>query len=48
MKLVGPKIVGTIWARQAPAKIVVDEERMRKQREHFVELLFKSAEKQLL
>jgi hypothetical protein len=34
-------------ALQATPKPVVDEERMRKQREQFVELLFKSAERQL-
>jgi len=34
-------------ARQAAPKPILDEERMRKQREQFVELLFKSAERQL-
>jgi hypothetical protein len=34
-------------ARQASTETVVDEERMKEQRDRFVEFLFKSAEKQL-
>jgi hypothetical protein len=33
--------------RQAAARPIVDEEKLRKPRDHFVELLFKSAERQL-